>query len=69
MSTFQFISGEACNILTFEQSVLQANFCGLNLEGHEFLVRDLVTPAGLIMPAALVRTPDVLALQFDKHLL
>lgn len=64
----QKITGEPCNILTYEKSELQAMFGGWHPDGTEILVRDLKTPARDTLPSALLRTPDIIAVQFDRPL-
>lgn len=58
--------GETCSILTYEQTVLKASFYGWQPDGSEILVRDMTTPANTVIPSALLRLPDVLAIQFEK---
>ncbi|CAH0723265.1 unnamed protein product, partial [Brenthis ino] len=62
------LRGESCNIITYEQSTLEAKFSGWKPDSSEILVSDLKTPANIIIPSALLRTPDVLAINFDKPL-
>ncbi|XP_030024950.1 uncharacterized protein LOC115443620 [Manduca sexta] len=60
------LSGQQCSILTYEKSTLNATLTSWDPDGHEILVKDLQTPAHMKMETALLRTPDILALQFDK---
>ncbi|XP_075973273.1 gem-associated protein 7-like [Anticarsia gemmatalis] len=57
--------GKPCSILTYEQTSLYATFSGMNPDGSEFLVRELDTPSGIKMDSALLRSSDVLAIQFN----
>ncbi|XP_061713051.1 uncharacterized protein LOC133521926 [Cydia pomonella] len=61
------LRGQNCTILTYEQTELNATFLGWQPDGTEMLVRDLRTPASTI-PTARLRTPDVLAIHFDKDI-
>ncbi|KAI5652017.1 gem-associated protein 7 (Gemin7) domain-containing protein [Phthorimaea operculella] len=60
------LNGERCSILTFEKSLLEATFSGWKVEGDEILVKDLKTPS-VDVAAALLRTPDILAIQFKNQ--
>lgn len=60
------VSGESVNILTYELSTLQATFAGWKTDGTEMLVKDMTTPACAKMPSALLRTTDILAIEFKN---
>nr|XP_026488288.1 uncharacterized protein LOC113394996 [Vanessa tameamea] len=62
------LKGEPCKILTYEQSTLEATFSGWKPDSSEILVHDLKTPANIKMSSALLRTPDILAIKFEKSL-
>ncbi|CAH0579387.1 unnamed protein product [Chrysodeixis includens] len=59
------LSGKPCSIVTYEMTSLNAVFAGWHPDGTEILVRDLETPASFKMTTALLRTPDVLAVEFE----
>nr|XP_053607509.1 uncharacterized protein LOC128673586 [Plodia interpunctella] len=59
------LNDKTCSLLTYEQSTLKAIFIAWKPDGSDILVRDLQTPAGIKIPAALLRTPDILAINFD----
>ncbi|CAB3224352.1 unnamed protein product [Arctia plantaginis] len=63
------LNGNPCNILTYEKTSLNATFAGWNPDGSEVFVRSLTTPSHVIMSSALLRTPDILAIQFDGSVL
>ncbi|XP_014366880.2 uncharacterized protein LOC106717522 [Papilio machaon] len=60
------LHGECCSILTYEQSKLTGTFSSWKPDGSEVLIHDLKTPANIVMTSALLRIPDILAIQFDK---
>lgn len=60
-----FYPGKPCNIVTYEKTSLNAVFAGWHPDGTEILVRDLETPASFRMTTAILRTPDVLAVEFE----
>ncbi|XP_028027081.1 uncharacterized protein LOC114240652 [Bombyx mandarina] len=62
------LSGFECTILTYEKSSLKAKFSSWKPDGSEILVHGLETPACVVMDSALLRTPDLLAIQFENHL-
>ncbi|XP_059047156.1 uncharacterized protein LOC131842596 [Achroia grisella] len=66
LRTLHELSGESCNILTYEQSTLHATFSAWRPDGSDIFVHNMQTPAGINMPSALIRTPDILAIQFDR---
>lgn len=61
--------GKPCSVLTYEQTSLKATFVGWNPDNSAILVRDLETPSCVKMNAALLRTPDILAIKFDEPIL
>lgn len=64
------ISGESCNITTIEQSTLSGTFKGWKTDGDsgEILVQSLQTPTGENMNTALVRTSDIISIEFNKDI-
>ncbi|XP_026752591.1 uncharacterized protein LOC113512846 [Galleria mellonella] len=60
------LSGASCKILTYEQSTLHATFSAWKPDGSDILVHNMQTPASIKMPSALIRTSDILAVQFEK---
>ncbi|CAG9133391.1 unnamed protein product [Plutella xylostella] len=58
------LTGEPCNILTYEKSSLTATFASWKPDGSEILVRDVTTPAAVQLDSALLRAPDVIAVEF-----
>ncbi|KAL0841419.1 hypothetical protein ABMA28_015103 [Loxostege sticticalis] len=60
------LHGEPVNILTYESTTLNATFSGWKPDGSEVLVKDMTTPACVKMPAAILRTPDILAIEFTR---
>ncbi|XP_013143589.1 PREDICTED: uncharacterized protein LOC106107323 [Papilio polytes] len=60
------LHGERCSILTYEQSKLTGTLSSWKPDGTEVLIHDLKTPANIVMSSALLRTPDILAIQLDK---
>ncbi|XP_013199623.1 gem-associated protein 7 [Amyelois transitella] len=58
-------SGKPCSMLTYEHSKLNGTFTAWKPDGSDILVSDLQTPAGIVIPAALLRTPDILAIHFE----
>ncbi|XP_068632147.1 uncharacterized protein [Battus philenor] len=66
LNAVNVLNGEPCSVLTYEQSTLSGIFSGWKPNGTEVLIRDLKTPANIKMTSALLRTPDILAIHFDK---
>lgn len=62
------ISGEECNITTFEQTRLGGTFKGWKTDGGEILVQSLQTPGGENMHTALLRTSDVISIEFSRNI-
>ncbi|KPI93055.1 hypothetical protein RR46_14276 [Papilio xuthus] len=60
------LHGESCSIFTYEQSKLTGTFSSWKPDGSEVLIHDMKTPANIVMTSALLRTPDILAIQFDN---
>ncbi|KAJ8729973.1 hypothetical protein PYW07_017011 [Mythimna separata] len=60
------LSGKPCNIVTYEKSTLSGTFATWHPNGTEIIFRDLETPARFKISTALLRTPDVLAVEFDQ---
>ncbi|KAJ0177331.1 hypothetical protein K1T71_007340 [Dendrolimus kikuchii] len=66
LRTVSELHGEPCKILTYEFSSLNATFSVWKPDGKEILVTNLITPAAVNMPSAVLRTPDILAIHFDR---
>ncbi|CAH2106217.1 unnamed protein product [Euphydryas editha] len=62
------LKGEQCQILTYEHSKLEGTFSGWKPDGTEIIVQDLKTPANIKMSSALIRTPDIITMTFEKCL-
>ncbi|KAM3961040.1 gem-associated protein 7-like [Aphomia sociella] len=60
------LKGEPCSILTYEQSTVHATFSVWKPDGSDVLVKNVKTPASIEMSSALIRTPDILAIQFER---
>ena len=52
--------------MTYEKTTLSATFAAWHPNGSEIIVRDLETPARFHISTALLRTPDVLSVEFDQ---
>lgn len=61
--------GEPCNITTFEQTTLGGTFKGWKTDGAEILVRSLQTPGGENVHTALMRTSDIISVEFNKNII
>lgn len=58
--------GKRCTIVTYETTTLNATFAAWHPDGSEIIFRDLETPTRLQISTALLRTPDVLAVEFEQ---
>ncbi|XP_028160050.1 uncharacterized protein LOC114352597 [Ostrinia furnacalis] len=60
------LQGKSVSILTYEQSTLEATFSAWKPDGSELLVKDMMTPASYKVPSAILRTPDLIAIEFTE---